>query len=197
MKTLHNLISKNNTEENTSSSKRVLTNQNWVLVNKIKEVKTTYQFSEDNTLTRTTKDSISKSKWHPVNENYIRITGEDGSINVIKMAFRNEDILTLDIDRKSNELAVFVNESKSKNPLNSYDEITNYLHDKYLNQAKDIIYNHEYYYINESEEFGPFTAQYLIEKVRKSALSSQCFIRETNDDDYSKRLRIQDLIEAI
>ncbi|OIQ24030.1 hypothetical protein [Lacinutrix sp. MedPE-SW] len=175
----------------------ILVNQNWLLVNKIKEEKTTYVFSKDNVLTRTTNGTISKAKWHYVNENYIRITGEDGSINVIKMTFRNEDILTLDIDRKSNELAVFINETKSDKILNTYDDITTYLHAKYLSKAKNIIQNHLYYFINKSEEFGPFTAKELINKVKKGILSSQCFIRETNESNYNKRLRIKDLISVI
>lgn len=175
----------------------ILVNQNWLLVNNIKEAKTTYIFTEDNVLTRTTNNTISKAKWHYVNENYIRITSEDGSINVIKMTFRNEDILTLDIDRKSNELAVFINETKSDKVLNTYDDITTYLHSKYLSKAKNIIHNHEYYFINKSEEFGPYTAKTLINKVNNGALSDQCFIRETNENNYNKRLRIKDLIGAL
>jgi len=160
-------------------------------------LQTIYIFSKNNVLTRSTSGVISKAEWYFVNKNYIRINGEKGSISVIKMGFRDEEILTLDIDRKSNELAVFINESKCKRPLNSYDDITAYLHEKYLNRAKNIIYNHKYYFINKSKEFGPHSAQELINKVENGSLSSLCFIRETNDGDYSKRLRIKDIFKAI
>ncbi|WP_299888242.1 hypothetical protein [uncultured Lacinutrix sp.] len=197
MQTVFNLLSNNEQSYSQAHFTKVLVNQNWVLVNKISEAKTIYVFQEDNTLVQKTNTTISKAKWHYVNENYIRITDEDGSINVIKMSFRDDDILTLDIDRKSNELAVFINESANEIGFNCYDDITDYLHDKYLNKAKNIIYNHQYYYINKSEEFGPFTAKQIIDKTNRGLLNNQCFIRETNDYDYSKRLRIIDLFDAI
>ena len=197
MQQVYNLLSNNAQSYSQTHFTKVLVNQNWVLVNKISDVKTIYVFQEDNILLRKTNTSISKSKWHPVNENYIRITDEDGSINVIKMGFRDNDILTLDIDRKSNELAVFINESVNESGFNSYNDITDYLHDKYLNKARKIIYNHQYFYINNSEEFGPYTAKQIIDKANKGSLNNQCFIRETNDYDYSKRLRVNDLFDAI
>lgn len=197
MQKVLNLLSNNEQSYSQSHFTKVLVNQNWVLVNKIDEVKTIYVFKEDNVLLRKTNNSVSEAKWHYVNENYIRINSEDGSINVIKTSFRDNDILTLDIDRKSNELAVFINESINEKGFNSYNDITDYLHDKYLNKAREIIYDHQYFYINNSEEFGPYTAKQIIEKTNRGYLNNQCFIRETNDYDYSKRLRIIDLFEAI
>lgn len=197
MQTVYNLLSNNEQPNSQEHLTKVLVNQNWVLVNKINEAKTIYVFKEDNVLLRKTNDSASIAKWYYVNPDYIRITNEDDSINVIKLSLRDDDILTLDIDRKSNELAVFINETLSDTVLNSHEDITNYLHKKYLNKARAIINNHEYYYINEAEEFGPFTAKELIEKTNKGRLNSQCFIRETNDTNYNKRLRIQDLIDTI
>jgi len=176
--------------------KNLLVNQTWVLVNKIKDEKTFYFFHDDNKLTRTTNGSTSKAQWHYVNANYIRITS-NGEINVIKMNFRDEDILTLDIDRHSNSLAVFINETRSNTSFNTYDDITNYLHDKYVNKAKNIINKHQYYYIEQSEEYGPVTAEYLIKRVEDDSINAQCLIRDINDYDYSKRLRIQDLIDVI
>ncbi|WP_452224601.1 hypothetical protein [Lacinutrix chionoecetis] len=196
MQTVHNLLNNNSFSQEDFNFTSVLVNNNWVLVNDIKERKTIYHFHEDNVLSIKKNDTISKAKWHYVNPNYIRITGEN-DINVIKINFRDQDILTLDIDRKSNELAVFINESKSEIPLNTYDAITQYLHNKYINKAKNIIHNHKYYYIEKSVEYGPFTAKELMDKAKKDIISQYCFIRETNDDNYSKRLRIVDLIKAI
>ncbi len=176
--------------------KGLLVNQNWVLVNKIKDEKTFYFFHENNQLTRTTNGAISKAQWHYVNANYIRITS-NGEINVIKMNFRDEDILTLDIDRRSNNLAIFINETRSGVNFNTYDDITSYLHSKYVTKAKNIINKHQYYYIEHSEEFGPVAAEYLLKRVENNSINAQCLIRDINDYDYSKRLRIQDLIDVI
>lgn len=196
MKDVFDLLAK--TEQNSLQldTKRLLIDQNWILVNKINETKTSYVFHDNNKLTRTNNGVISEAQWHYVNPNYIRITS-NGSINVIKMTFRDEDILTLDIDRHSNELAVFINQSKSDTSFSTYEDITDYLHDKYITKAKSLIYNHQYYYIEQSTEFGPYTAEYLIEKAKNKHINAQCLIRDINDNDYSKRLRIQDLIDVI
>lgn len=196
METALNISQKNNFYQDNSNFTGLLVNNDWVLVNEIKKNKTIYNFHTDNVLTISKNDSVSEAKWHYVNPDYIRITS-DNEINVIKISFRDDDVLTLDIDRRSNELAVFVNQNKSDIPLNSREDITTFLHNKYINKAKDIIYNHQYYYIEQSIEYGPFTAKQLIDKAKDQSISSQCFVRETQDDDYSKRLRIIDLIEAI
>lgn len=197
MEDLFNLL---NQQQNLNGSdpdvKSLLVNQNWVLVNKIKEEKTFYFFHENNKLTRTTNGTVSNAQWHYVNANYIRITS-NGEINVIKMNFRDEDILTLDIDRHSNNLAIFINETRSGVNFNTYEDITSYLHSKYVTKAKNIINKHQYYYIEQSEEFGPVPAEYLLNRVENNSINAQCLIRDINDYDYSKRLRIQDLIDVI
>lgn len=196
MQTVHNILSNNKLYPEDFNFTNRLVNNNWVLVNAIKQTKTVYNFFADNLLTISTNGTVSQAKWHYVNPEYIRITSNN-EINVIKISFRDDDILTLDIDRRSKALAVFINESKSNTPLNSRDAITEFLHDKYINKARTIIYNHEYYYIENSIEYGPFTAKQLIDKAENERISSHCFIRETQDGDYSKRLRIRDLIEAV
>jgi hypothetical protein len=174
----------------------LLVNCNWVLVNDIKSNKTTYFFHDNNVLSIKKNNSISTGKWHYVNPEYIRISSAN-EINVIKIAFRDDDILTLNINNKTNELAVFINESKSETPLDTHDKITAFLHAKYITKAKAIINTHEYYYIEKSKEYGPFTAKELIDKAKSNNISTQCFIRETNDGSYSKRLRIEDLMRVI
>ena len=52
-------------------------------------------------------------------------------------------------------------------------------------------------YIEQSKEYGPFTVEELSEKVKKDEISIYCFVRDVNEDDYSKRLRIQDLIKEL
>lgn len=196
MQTVHNILSNKNLYQDDFDFTSRLVNNNWVLVNEINQTKTIYNFFLDNLLTISKNGTVAKAHWHYVNPEYIRITSNN-EINVIKINFRDDDILTLDIDRSSNELAVFINESKSTTPLNTRHAITEFLHNKYINKARTIIHNHEYYYIEKSIEYGPFTAKQLIDKAEKDNISAQCFIREPQDADYSKRLRIKDLIEAI
>lgn len=147
MNIINKLLSKTKDGFDVQNVEQLLIDQKWLLVNKILETKIYYIFKENHVLERITNGIVSKAKWHFVNDNYIRITSEDDSVAVIKLAFRHEDILTLDINRKSNALAVFINETVSQTTFNSYDDITDYLHKKYIIKAKHIIYNHEYFYI--------------------------------------------------
>ena len=192
----HNQINNSDFSKDDFNYTSILIDNNWVLINDIKTRKTIYRFHKNNVLSITKNNIISKGEWHYVNAKFIRITSDD-EINIIKIMFRENHLLTLDIDRKSKNLAVFVNESKSDTPLDSQDSIRRFLHSRYINKAKDIIYTHEYYYIEKSKEYGPFTSKELIDKANNNLISSQCFIRETNESNYNKRLRIEDLIKAI
>lgn len=196
MQMVNNLLDNYNSSQEKGNYISILIHSDWVLVNTIEEHKTIYYFHKNNVLSIKKNNSISKAKWHYVSPDYIRITSNN-EVNVIKISFRNKHILTLDIDKKFNELAVFINESKSEIPLNTHDSVTKFLHNKYINKAKDIIHTHEYYYVEKSKEFGPFTVKELTEKVKLNAISSLCFVRDINEHNYSNRLRIRDLIKAL
>ncbi len=60
-----------------------------------------------------------------------------------------------------------------------------------------IIYDHEFYYIEKSEEFGPFKVEVLAEKVNSGEISAFCFVRDVNEHDYSNRMRIEDLLHEL
>ncbi len=61
----------------------------------------------------------------------------------------------------------------------------------------NLIYKHEFYYIEKAKEFGPFTVEELSKKVNKAEISMYCFVRDINENDYTKRLRIYDLIKEL
>ncbi len=172
-----------------------LINQQWVLVNGISKKKSVYVFREDNVLEIARKDNMIKTSWDINLQNIFSIETEDGMITV-KAYFKDDDILVLNHQDK-NEFALYINTTNYEEELNSVDDIQSFLKDKYQKKVSTIIYDHEFYYIEKSEEFGPFKVEELAEKVKKDAISEYCFVRDINEDDYSNRLRINDLIQAV
>ncbi|MGB1308419.1 MAG: hypothetical protein ACPG6B_05880, partial [Oceanihabitans sp.] len=64
-------------------------------------------------------------------------------------------------------------------------------------KASSLIQGHEFYYIEKSKEFGPFTVEQLAEKVKTKSISVYCFVRDINEYNYNKRLRVRDLIREL
>lgn len=170
-------------------------NQQWVLVNGISKKKSIYTFKEDNILEITRKDNIIKTSWNINIQNIFSIETEDGLINV-KAYFKDDDILVLNNQDKE-EFALYINTTKYDDELNSIDDINTFLREKYKKKVSSIIYDHEFYYIEKSKEFGPFKVEELAEKVKADEISAYCFVRDINEYDYSKRMRIEDLIQEL
>ncbi len=170
-------------------------NQQWVLVNGISKKKSVYVFREDNVLEIARKDNVIKTSWNIKNQNIFSIETEDGMI-MVKAYFKDDDILVLN-NQDKNEFALYINTTNYEEELNSVDDIQSFLKDKYTKKVSTVIYDHEFYYIEKSEEFGPFKVEELAEKVKNEAISEYCFVRDINEDDYSNRLRIYDLIRAV
>jgi hypothetical protein len=167
-------------------------NQQWVLVNGITNKKAIYTFREDNILEIERNDAIIQTSWSINVLNVFSIETEDGLITV-KAYFKDDDILVLNHQDKK-EFALYINTTHYENDLNTIEDVQNYLKEKYQKKVSSIIYEHEFYYIAKSKEFGPYTVEVLSEKVKKEEISAYCFVRDVNEDDYSKRLRIIDLI---
>lgn len=167
-------------------------NQNWVLVNGLTEKKATYVFKDENILTIQDEDVISETSWIIDFQNIFSIETEDGKITV-KAYFKDTDVLVLEHQDKE-DYALFINENKVKNGVNSIEDVTLFLKQKYQKKVKETIHEHEFYYIENFKEFGPFTAKELVAKTKDNTVSLHCFIRDVNDNDYSKRLRIKDLL---
>ena len=172
-----------------------LINQQWVLVNGISKKKSTYTFREDNILEIERKDDVIKTSWNLSLLNIFSIETEDGLITV-KAYFKDDDVLVLNHQDKE-EFALFINTTNYENELNSVDDVQVFLREKYKQKVSKLIHKHEFYYIEQSKEYGTFTVEELSEKVKKDEISIYCFVRDVNEDDYSKRLRIQDLIKEL
>lgn len=170
-------------------------NKNWVLVNGIAQKKAVYVFKEENILTIKENETKSETSWNIEHKNTFSIQTEDGEITV-KAYFKDNDVLVLDHENK-NEYALFINESEHETDVNSIEDVKLFLREKYKKKATTLIYDHKFYYISESEEFGPFTVQELTEKVKAETISKHCFVRDINEYDYSKRLRIRDLTKEL
>jgi hypothetical protein len=170
-------------------------NKQWVLVNGISKKKSIYTFKKDNILEISRKSSVIKTSWSLSITNLFSIETEDGLITV-KAYFKDDDVLVLNHQNKK-EFALFINSTNYSEDLNSIEDVNVFLREKYKQKVSDLIYGHEFYYIEKSKEFGPFTVEELSEKVKSNKISVYCFVRDINESDYSKRLRIFDLIKEL
>ena len=170
-------------------------NQQWVLVNGISNKKSVYTFKADNVLEISTKDNEIKTSWNINIQNTFTIETEDGSITV-EAYFKDDDILVLNNQEKE-EFALYINTTKYEDELNSIEDINTFLREKYKKKVSTIIYDHEFYYIEQSKQFGPFKVEELAEKVKSGEISAYCFVKDVNEHDYSKRMRIEDLIKEL
>lgn len=170
-------------------------NQDWVLVNGISKKKSVYNFKEDHILEISRKASVIKTSWTLSISNIFSIETEDGLITV-KAYFKDDDVLVLNHQNKK-EFALFINTTNYTEDLNTIEDVQSFLKEKYKQKVSNLIYDHEFYYIEKSKEFGPFTVEELSEKVKSDIISPYCFVRDINEHDYSKRLRIYDLIKEL
>lgn len=170
-------------------------NQQWVLVNGITKKKEIYTFRDNNILEIERKDATIRTSWALSIQNIFTIETEDGIINV-KAYFKDDDILVLNHQDKQ-EFAMYVNTTNYTEELNSIEDLQVYLKDKYKRKVNKVIHKHEFYYISKSKEFGPCTVKELKEKVENEDISAYCFVRDANEDNYVKRLRIIDLMQEL
>ncbi|WP_179315333.1 hypothetical protein [Winogradskyella undariae] len=169
--------------------------QQWVLVNGISNKKSIYTFKTDNILEIARKDIVIKTSWTINLNNILSIETEDGMITV-SAYFKDDDILVLNNQEKE-EFALYINTTKYEDDLNSIEDIQTFLKEKYTKKVSTIIYDHEFYFIENSKEFGPFKVEELAKKVKDKDISMYCFVRDINEYDYSNRLRIIDLIKEL
>ncbi|WP_178985180.1 hypothetical protein [Winogradskyella helgolandensis] len=170
-------------------------NKPWVLVNGISKKKSIYTFKADNVLEISRKDNVIKTTWNINIQNSFSIETEDGKITV-KAFFKDDDILVLNNENKE-EFALYINVSNYDDDINSVEDIQDFLKEKYKKKVSTIIYDHEFYYIEKSKEFGPFKVEVLAEKVNAGDISAYCFVRDVNEHDYSNRMRIEDLLHEL
>lgn len=172
-----------------------LINKNWVLVNGINNTKAVYVFIDQTTLQIIQKENTIKTTWNIDTKNTFSIKTQDGKTTV-KVYFKDKDILVFK-KPETKECAIFINENNYTNTLNSIKDVQEFLHEKYKTKASSIIAEHQFYYIEKSEEFGPFTVEQLTKKVNQKTISEYCFVRDINENNYNNRLRIRDLIKVL
>jgi len=170
-------------------------NKPWVLVNGISKKKSVYTFKEGNILEISRKNNVITTSWSINIQNVLSIETEDGKITVSAF-FKDDDILVLNNQNKE-EFAMYINATNYEDDINSVEDIQAFLKDKYKKKVSTIIYDHEFYYIEKSEEFGPFKVEVLAEKVNSGEISAYCFVRDVNEHDYSNRMRIEDLLHEL
>ncbi len=177
-----------------SHYKQLFLNNNWVLVNGIANKKVIYVFSDEYKLTITENNTVSKTAWCFDIKNTFSIQTEDGTITV-KAYFKDNDILILN-HHNTNNCAFFINASSYSEHLNNFEDVKKFLFSKYVEKATNLISEHQFYYVEKSKEYGPFKVEELLKKVEKEIISEYCFVRDINENDYSKKLRIRDLFKA-
>ena len=170
-------------------------NHEWILVNGIEEKKSIYTFRNNNILEIYRKESLIETTWTRDADNVFLIETEDGLITV-KAYFKDDDVLVLNHQNKE-EFALFINATHYSEEVNSVADVQKFLKIKYKQKVTKLIYRHEFYYIEKSKEFGPFTVEELSDKVNSKKISIYCFVRDINESDYRKRLRIADLIQEL
>lgn len=115
----------------------LLTNQNWVSVNEIKNSKTVFIFRSNQNLLISENGKIEKgATWEYIGNNSLIIDRKDESY-LFKHGFLDETILAMKVDGL-NEYAVFVNETKYGKEINDINDLINFLEAKYLNSNSNL-----------------------------------------------------------
>ncbi|MGC1632994.1 MAG: hypothetical protein WA749_12865 [Gelidibacter sp.] len=170
-------------------------NQQWVLINGIEDAQSMYVFKPNNELVISENNEVTTTRWSFINSNFLSIMTEDGMV-LIKAFYKDKDTLVLS-QKASEEYAFFINSTDYSECINSKADLQKFLKDKYLKKASQLISEHEFYYIQHSKEYGPFTMNELFKKVKDNSVNAYCLVRDVNENDYTNKLRIKDLLHEI
>ncbi|SFN38477.1 hypothetical protein SAMN05421738_11190 [Algoriella xinjiangensis] len=108
----------------------MLTNQHWVVLDELTQVKTVYIFRDNGELLIAVNGKVDKAKWEYLGNSSILIDLKENSY-LFRHGFFDENILALKIDNK-NEYAILINESKYQKELNSISAIIRFLSQNYI-----------------------------------------------------------------
>lgn len=109
----------------------LLTNQHWVVLNDVSQIKMVYIFRENGRLIISRNGKAQIGKWEYLGQDSILLDlGEDAYL--FRQGFFDENILALKVDSK-NEYAILINETKFGRELNSIGAVTQFLEENYLN----------------------------------------------------------------
>ncbi len=170
-------------------------NQQWVLINGIEDAKSMYVFKPNNELVISENNEVTTTRWSFINSNFLSIKTDDGIV-LIKAYYKDKDTLVLN-QKASEEYAFFINSTDYKARINTKADIQKFLKDKYLKRASKLISEHEFYYIQRSKEYGPYTMKELFKKVKDNVVNAYCLVRDVNETDYTNKLRIKDILKEL
>jgi hypothetical protein len=108
----------------------LLTNQHWVVIDDIDNIKRVYIFRTNNELLISQNGKVEKAKWEYLGNNSILIDRKEESY-LFKHGFFDENVLALKID-SSNEYAFLVNETKFDNEINTANGVIEFLDKTYI-----------------------------------------------------------------
>lgn len=108
----------------------LLTNQHWVVLDELSDIKTVYIFLSDSELLISVNGKVEKAKWKYIGTESLLMDIKDESF-LFKHGFFDENILALKVDGKE-EYAFLINENKYNGQLNSLDKAIDFLSKKYI-----------------------------------------------------------------
>lgn len=112
----------------------LLTNQHWVILDDINNSKKVLIFRNNGELLISINGNVTRGKWEFLGNNNLLIDQNNTSF-LYKHGFFDANILALKIDGV-NEFSFLINENKYEGELNSLENITHFLEEKYLNSNK-------------------------------------------------------------
>ena len=108
----------------------LLTGQHWVMLDDIDNYKKVFIFRNSNDLLISINGRVAKGRWEFLGNNTLLIEHNNNSF-LYRHGFFDKNILALKIDGV-NEYSFLINETKFEGELNSLENITKFLEDRYL-----------------------------------------------------------------
>ena len=114
----------------------LLTNQHWVSLDEIRDIKRVYIFRSNNQLLISSNGVVEKATWEYLGNNSVLVDTKGGSY-LLKHGFFDENVIALKID-SNNQYAFLINETKYDKELNSIENVLDFLQKKYLDNNSEI-----------------------------------------------------------
>ncbi|MEI8045799.1 MAG: hypothetical protein WCI92_00365 [Bacteroidota bacterium] len=129
-----------------------LTNQHWVSLGDLTQIKRVFIFRPNNQLLISSNGIVDKGSWEYLGNQSLLIDTKQESY-LLKHGFFDENVIALKLD-STDSYAFFVNETKYDKELNNIGDVLKFLENKYLknNQAASIFGSNTTGSINEDNE---------------------------------------------
>lgn len=109
-----------------------LTNQHWVSLDDLGSTKTVYIFRSNSQLLIAKNGIVERASWEYLTNQSLLINANNTTY-LMKHGFLDENIFALKLD-SNDRYAIFINESKYDQDLNTIDRVIRFLGSKYLNE---------------------------------------------------------------